>query len=198
MVSSTSSIDLRTYRVLSKPSFISTSAGKVKRICSTFLWMASTIWIWLEPGCGITAMEIIGFKSRLKKVLLFSGESSALPTSENFTERSPSSLMIKLLKSSSVVIRPCVLTVNSVFAPSILPEGNSIFCFANAFTISGAVKRKEAKRSGSMCKRIAYFCSPHNCTELTPGIVWNFSLIFLVASSFNESKLRVEENTLML
>ena len=119
------------------------------------------------------------------------GPSSARPTSLKRTILPSTSLMIRLLNSSAVCIRPRVRIVSSVVFPSTLPDGNSTFSLSTAFLISIGVMPYPDILIGSSHKRIEYFFSPQMLTPLTSLIVWSCSLTVRSAISLNSRSERL-------
>ncbi|MNQ67594.1 hypothetical protein D3C85_821220 [compost metagenome] len=101
------------------------------------------------------AKPIIGSPDDVKEVSIFSGPSSAPPTSLKRTILSPSVRMMILLNSSGLERFPIVFTVNSVLFPVNFPDGNSTFCAFKAFLTSETVHLYAFNFTGSIHKRMA-------------------------------------------
>ena len=131
-VSSTSLMAFLTNKVLSNPISRIMSFGRSFFMVSRRLYSSSAIAIWLDPGCATTAR----FTERTLFFLVddssFSGPKIAYPISLKRITLPLVCLMIKLLKSSSLVSFPYAFTVISVALPLTFPPGNSTFSLSSA------------------------------------------------------------------
>ena len=171
MVSATSVTDCLMNLLLSKPTSSFMPAGRFFLISSKRLKNSSAMAIWLEPGNGISASEMPDAPFNFTPVSSTSAPRIASPISLSRMSWSLVCLMIMLLKSSSVVRRPNVLTMSSVDRPLTFPPGRSTFSLISAMFTSSAVRLYAAIFFGSSQSRIAGRFCPNSITELTPGIV---------------------------